>query len=137
MHMIKRASIQTKIIMIPLVTSVFLIVTLGFHITALQNEKKILQDVEKKSLKKIGILSDLFARLSRNHAQISTILSSASYQLDEEAVYEQGIQVIYKISAIERQIREIHDDEGHKSRKYEDKHLHIIIDLLEKYKKIF
>ncbi|MEE8074746.1 MAG: hypothetical protein V3T60_03880, partial [Candidatus Binatia bacterium] len=107
MQYLKDIPIRTKFVLFPLIGSGFLIATLILYATHLNSERQALAHTEQENLAKVGVLSDLFAQLSRNHVRIFTMLSSTAEFLDEEAIYENGKKTLYLIYELEKKISQL------------------------------
>lgn len=105
----KQNSIRRRFVLFPLVGSCLLIALVVFYSLSLFSQPAALVYAEKEKLAKVGVLSDLFSRLSSNHVNIFTILSSAAEGKTEEYIYEEGKSSLYALKEIEKELLEYPD----------------------------
>ena len=109
LQFIKRASIRTKFILLPLIAGFFLLILLFFFFNLLHYENRVLTHIEQENLTRVDTLLNLFARLSGNHAQIFSLLVSTVGQRDEEQIYLEGKPRLYLIHKIEYELKSLRD----------------------------
>ncbi|WP_372770162.1 response regulator [Pseudoalteromonas sp.] len=72
--------------------------------TTIQSKNEIIETLRDKDLPKIGRLSQLSIKLSNNVIQLSGLLTSATFDPDEERIYVEGKAIINQLHAIEQKL---------------------------------
>ena len=104
---LKRNSIRKRFVFFPFLASAILVAFVVFYTITLFSERKALVHTEETHLAKVGVLSDLFSRLSSNHVRIFTILSSAMDAASEEDIYDEGKVILYALRTLEKELNDL------------------------------
>ena len=126
-------SIHRRVVFYPFVASCLVVALVIGYTFELFGERQALVQKESANLAKEGALADLFSRLSSNHVQIFTVLSSALEAATEEDIYDQGKTSLYGIRTVEKEIVDLpqqHDFTGE-----EQEHLEFLIRLMKEYRR--
>jgi len=91
------SSLRTKLTLLPIIASVFLLAMVGVFVTLTIRENALLKHIEQNTLGKIDRLMSLKDTLSQNHGELFALLASSSERWDEEQIYVRGKPRLYKI----------------------------------------
>lgn len=98
---LKDKSLRTKLTLLPIVASAFLLAMVVVFIHLTIEENTLLKRIEEQTLAKIDKLMSLKDKLSQNHGELFALLASSSERWDEEQIYVQGKPKLYAIHDIE------------------------------------
>jgi two-component system, sensor histidine kinase and response regulator len=129
----KQNSIRRRFVFFPLIGSCVLIALVVFYTVSLFTERSALVHTEKEKLAKVGILSDLFSRLSSNHVNIFTLLSSAMEAKSEEEIYEAGKASLYALKEVEKELLELPD--LYNLTTQEQQNFMMLVELMKEYRR--
>ena len=102
---IKNSSLRTKLTLLPIIASFFLLAMVGIFITLTLRENDLLKHIESNTLAKIDRLMTLKDNLSQNHGELFALLASSTERWDEEQIYVKGKPRLYAIHDIEDAIQ--------------------------------
>ena len=97
---LRDSRLRTKLTLLPLVASVFLIAMVAVFVHLTIQEHALLKHIEENTLVKIDKLMTLKDNLSHNHGELFSLLASSSERWDEEQIYVQGKPRLYAIHDI-------------------------------------
>ena len=100
-RLLNDTSLRTKLTLVPIVASVFLLAMVGVFVTPTIRDNALLKHIEQNTLGKMDRLMTLKDTLSQNHGELFALLASRSERWDEEQIYVQGKPRLYKIHDIE------------------------------------
>ena len=102
-----RLSLRQRFLVAPVVGLVIVLGLTASYFLQSESQNQLIEKISSSDLKDLNLYTKLFTDLSRYHLELYELFNAAGQQVDEGILYDQGVFIIDKISAITEEMESI------------------------------